>query len=229
MSQLGHRGLVWLERPLRLPQVPQMAHAASPFLALLTGLVAALPIAGCGGVARPSASDRHAAVRSDTAVRSHTAARPPSVCTVAARAAVVGFLKVDASAVASRAGVANSGAPQCAFTVRLAPRRELSLWVSADSSPQPYAVLERAAEEEAQMFTTTRTTPAPQHVGHLGLDAYWFPEENHLLTTDAVRLITATVVKWPGAPKRRWRALAAAAARPYLRRSQPKLARGPSP
>ena len=109
------------------------------------------------------------------------------------------------------------------------PSRRLRMWVSVNSEPQPYAVLERAAEEEAQMFTATRTTPAPQHVGHLGLDAYWFPEEEHLLTTDAVRLITSTIVSWPHVRNARWRAVAAAAARPYLGRSNPKLARGPAP
>ena len=103
------------------------------------------------------------------------------------------------------------------------------MWVSVSGEPQPYAVLERAAEEEAQMFTIPRTTPVPQHVAHLGLDAYWFPEEEHLLTTDAVRLINSTIVSWPRVPKRRWKAVAAAAARPYLGRSNPKLARGPAP
>jgi hypothetical protein len=120
----------------------------------------------------------------------------------------------------------NSNAPECFVSV---PVRRLRMWVSVNSEPQPYAVLERAAEEEAQMFTTTRTTPAPQHIDHLGLDAYWFPEEEHLLTTDAVRLITSTIVSWPRVPKRQWKAVAAAIARPYLGRSNPKLARGPSP
>jgi hypothetical protein len=189
------------------------------FLGALAALTAALPIAGCGG-----AVPRHAAV-----VRPHAAPRPPSVCTAKARAAVAGSLHVGAPAVTMRAVVANSGAPRCDFTVRLDPRRHVSLSVEVDTSPQAYAVLERAAEEAAQMFTTSRLFPAPVHIDHLGLDADWFPEENHLLTTDAVRLITATIVTWPGAPKRRWRALAAVAARPYLGRSQPKLARGPAP
>jgi hypothetical protein len=184
-----------------------------------TALMAALPIAGCGG-----ASSRHVAV-----VRHHAAPRPPSVCTAKAGAAVAGFLKVDPSAIAMHVAVANSGAPQCDFNVRVGGRHDVSLSVAVDTSPQPYAVLERAAIEASQMFTTSRLFPAPVHVDHLGLDADWFPEENHLLTTDAVRLITATVVKWPGAPKGRWRVLAVVAARPYLRRSQPKLARGPAP
>jgi hypothetical protein len=103
------------------------------------------------------------------------------------------------------------------------------MWVSVNSEPQPYAVLERAAEEEAQMFTTMRTTPAPQHLAHLGLEAYWFPLEQHVLATDAVRLITSTIVSWSHVPKRRWKSVAASVARPYLGRSNPKLARGPAP
>jgi hypothetical protein len=133
------------------------------------------------------------------------------------------MLRVPSSAIQTRVTTDNSNAPECFFSV---PSQRLRMWVSVGGEPQPYAVLERAAEEEAQMFTATRTTPAPQHVAHLGLDAYWFPEENHVLTTDAVRLITSTIVSWPGVPKTRWRALAA---RPYLGRSNPKLARGPSP
>jgi hypothetical protein len=133
---------------------------------------------------------------------------------------------VGASAVRTRVTTDNSNQPECFFSVA---SRHLRMWVSVSSEPQPYAVLERAAEEEAQMFTATRTTPAPQHVKHLGLDAYWFPEEQHLMTTDAVHLITATIVSWPHVPKRRWKAVAGAAARPYLGRSEPKLARGPAP
>jgi hypothetical protein len=107
------------------------------------------------------------------------------------------------------------------------------LWVSVDSSPQPYAVLERAAEEDAQNFANLPQSefPVPQNIKHVGLDAYWFPgpAAAHLLTTDAVRLITATILRWPGEAKKHWSVLAVAVARPYLGRSQPKLARGPAP
>jgi hypothetical protein len=148
-------------------------------------------------------------------------------------AAVARFLRVGEGAVATRSIASNSSnAPQCNFTVRAGSHKVL-LWVSVDSSPQPYAVLERAAEEDAQNFANypKGQLPAPQRVAHLGLDAYWFPGPGpaHLLTTDAVRLITATIVRWPGASRKHWSVLAAAAARPYLGRSQPKLARGPSP
>ena len=148
------------------------------------------------------------------------------MCRPAALAALRSMLRVSSAAIHTRVTTDNSNAPECFVSV---PSRRLRMWVSVSTEPQPYAALERAAEEEAQMFTIPRTTPVPQHVAHLGLDAYWFPEEEHLLATDAVRLITSTIVSWPRVPKRRWKAVAAAAARPYLGRSNPKLARGPAP
>jgi hypothetical protein len=178
-------------------------------------MLLALVVLGCGGARKVS--------RSSTT--RHVVAKP-SVCSPAALAAVRTAVRAPGSAIHTRVTTDNSSQPECFFSV---PARRLKMWVSVNSEPQPYAVLERAAEEEAQMFTATRTTPVPQHIDHLGLDAYWFPEENHLLTTDAVHLITSTIVSWPRVPKRRWKALAAAAARPYLGRSNPKLARGPSP
>jgi hypothetical protein len=177
-------------------------------------MLVALAVLGCGSTKRVSSSTTSRAV-----------VKPP-VCRPAALAAIRAVLRVPAAAVETRVTTDNSNAPECFVAV---PVRRLRMWVSVNSEPQPYAVLERAAEEEAQMFTATRTTPAPQHVDHLGLDAYWFPEESHVMTTDAVRLITSTIVSWPRVPKRRWKAVAAAVARPYLGRSNPKLARGPSP
>lgn len=135
------------------------------------------------------------------------------------------FLAVPSSSVAVRSAVANSGAPECDFTAGAGGRR-VRVSVAVDSAPQPYQVLERAAVEEAQVFGTRRVVPAPQAVGRLGLDAYWFPAEQHVMTTDGVRLITATV-SWPSARQSRRRALAVAAARPYLGRPQPRAAQSP--
>ena len=208
----------------------------SSVAAALAGLIAALPIAGCGGASHAPTSTQRAsstAIATRQASSSAAAAGPPSACVPAAVAAVARFMRVGEGAVATRSITSNSsGVPQCNFTVRAGSHKVL-LWVSADSSPQPYAVLERAAEEGAQNFANDPRAqfPAPQQVAHLGLDAYWFPGPGpaHMLATDAVRLITATIVRWPGVSRKHWNALAAAAARPYLRRSQPKLARGPSP
>jgi hypothetical protein len=138
------------------------------------------------------------------------------VCRPAALAAMRTLLRVPASAVRTRVTTDNSNQPECFFSV---PSRRLAMWVSVSSEPQPYTVLERAAVEDAQMFTATRTTPVPQFIAHLGVDAYWFPEEEHVLATDDVHLVTSQIVHWPEVSRRRWKALAAAAARPYLRRS----------
>jgi hypothetical protein len=98
------------------------------------------------------------------------------------------------------------------------------LSVEVDTAPQAYAVLERTAEEAAQIFGPVRFDTAPQDITGLGIDAQWFPAQQHLMTTDGVRLITATV-DWPSARQSRRRALAEVAARPYLGRLRLKDAK----
>jgi hypothetical protein len=97
--------------------------------------------------------------------------------------------------------------------------------VSVDGSPQPYGVMERRGEEEAQLFTNKRLIPAPQAVFHLGLAAFWYPGEQQLQTTDAVNLITVSILRWTGVPQRLHRELGIALARPYLGPSRPGLIR----
>jgi hypothetical protein len=121
--------------------------------------------------------------------------------------------------------VANSGSPECDFRARVDGGR-VRLSVEVDTAPQAYSVLERTAEEAAQIFGPHRPSPPPQDITGLGLDADWFPEEQHLMTTDGLRLITATVV-WPAARQSRRRALAEVAARPYLGRLRPQAADPP--
>ena len=98
--------------------------------------------------------------------------------------------------------------------------------VEVDTEAQAYAVLDRTIVEAAQIFGPRRFSAAPVQVPHLGILASWFPEEQHLETTDAVRVVIATIA-WPQARQRRKIALAVAAARPYLGRDQLQLARGP--
>jgi hypothetical protein len=146
------------------------------------------------------------------------------VCTSAGRAAVARGVGVSPTAVRERRGIARSAAPECIFRAR-----SLVLSVAVSGAPQAYAVLERGAEEQAQIFGAKRFTPAPQLILKLGVDAYWFPAEHLVMSTEGVNLITATVVSWPGVSHRRWKHLAAAAARPYLGRVSRKYLRGPSP
>ena len=96
----------------------------------------------------------------------------------------------------------------------------MRLSVQINSSPQAYCVLERTAEEAAQSFAQVRISPAPLNVTGVGLDADWFPAEQHLMTTDGIRLITATV-DWPAVRQSTREALSIVAARPYLGRLKP--------
>ncbi|MGA9858555.1 MAG: hypothetical protein WBQ18_11880 [Solirubrobacteraceae bacterium] len=123
--------------------------------------------------------------------------------------------------------MANTGYPQCAMRAAVPGGGVVEVVAEVDTESSAYAVLERTIVEAAQVWPS-RLQPAPVHVGRLGLDASWFAAEQHLMTTDAVRLITVAVT-WPHAPLRHKIALAAAVARTYLGRLQPKLARGPAP
>ena len=121
--------------------------------------------------------------------------------------------KLPSGSVSAAQSTGNNAMPQCSFRAR-----RLTLIANVDSSPQTFQRLERAVVEEAQQFSTARNVPAPERVAGLGLDADWFPFEGQLLTADNRRLITVTV-KWPGAAKKRARALSAAVARIYLKQS----------
>ena len=120
--------------------------------------------------------------------------------------------------------MARSGAAECVFS---AGRVVAS--VSVSGAPEAYAVLERQAEEQAQIFGAKRFTPAPQLILHLGVDAYWFPAQHQVMTTEGVNLIAATIVRWPHTHVARRRALGTALARPYLGKIVKSLLRGPAP
>lgn len=211
-------------------------HRRVTCVAAVAGVMLVLGVTGCGGSARHSGPARHAASgaqhrSTSSTTASHAAARTGTeVCAGPGRAVLSARLRVPASRIATRPTRDTDAAPECVFSVQTPARRPRPVVVSVvvDSSPQPYAVLERAASEEAQMFTQTRTTKPPQSVAHLGLDAYWFPQEQHLETTDGRVLVTVTVERWPGAGNRTRKRLTAALARPYLGKPDPKLAIGPA-
>ena len=154
-------------------------------------------------------------------------AAAPSVCTAKARAAVAHVEHLAPTSIATRAAKASSGYPECTFTLRMRGRRVVRVTVQDNTAPDAYAVLERTVDEAVQIWPVRFQSP-PQHIGGLGIDADWFPEEQHLMTTDAVHLITATVV-WPHGTRNQKVALAVAAARPYLGPNELQLARGPAP
>ena len=107
--------------------------------------------------------------------------------------------------------------------VRTRGRSAVNVTVEVDVEPQAYAILERTIEEAAQIFPQ-RLFAAPQQVRGVGIDASWFPPQQHLLTTDAVRLVTATI-GWPRVRRGRKVALAVVAARAYLGHSQLRQAK----
>jgi hypothetical protein len=133
---------------------------------------------------------------------------------------------VAPGAIATHADTADSDFPECHFTVHPSGGRVVRVTVEVDTEPQAYGVLDRTIVEAAQIFGPQRYSAAPVNVPHLGILASWFPQEQHLETTDAVRVVIATVA-WSKAKARSKIALATAAARPYLGRNQLQLARGP--
>lgn len=130
------------------------------------------------------------------------------------------FLRVSGSAITTTATTSTQAAPECDFRVR---EKRATLSVIVDDGPQAFTRLERTAEEATQFFGAARMAPAPQDIHGVGLDADWFPPQQHLMTTDGVRLITATV-SWPHAPQQKRIGLAIAAARAYLGPLHPETA-----
>ncbi len=200
--------------------------AGAPWIAAAAVMVlAALSNAGCGSASQRSASG--AVVSRTSTTSSSKSATAPTVQTICTSRANLALERVLGAAPSLRASVANSDYPQCSFRARLRGR-VVTVTAEVDTETSAYAVLERTIVEAAQVFTPQRLSPAPQHVDGLGLDASWFPEEQHLMTTDAVRLIIVTI-DWPKASTARKVALAVAVARPYLGHLEPQLARGPAP
>ena len=128
---------------------------------------------------------------------------------------LVARLDVKARSVKTHVTKTSDGMPQCDFQLT-GDGAALSLWVSLDSSPQPYQVLERRASEEGQNFAMMPHFKYPQGIRHLGLDGWWFPREQQVQTTDGRVLITVTIDRWPNHGNTVRKALSAAVARAYL-------------
>lgn len=175
-----------------------------------------------GGAALPAATTillLAACGQSSTASHTSSARAKParvSVCLPKARDALARAFAVPTGAVALAASTGNNDYPQCTFSAHLPNGRRADVIANADNGPQPYFVLERTEVEETQQFTAQRMIAAPTPVSRLGLDAWWFPAETKLMTTDGVQLITITV-SWPHATQARERALAKVIARTYLK------------
>ena len=131
-------------------------------------------------------------------------------------------LGVATSTIDTAASTADNAMPQCAFSTRLHGKR-VEMTLNVDNGPQPYFVLERTIVEASQIFPQ-RLSPPPTQVAGLGLEASWFPAETRLEATDGKRLITATVVNWPGAARNSEIQLARTMTVPYLKTPHGKAA-----
>jgi hypothetical protein len=177
---------------------------------------AVLGAAGCGGGSSAhSASATRSAAKADPAAVLKAAdvkvVCPKGVAVLATR------MHVSAGSIKTHTSRTSDGMPQCSFTLT-GDGAPLSLWVSLDSSPQPYQVLERRSTEEGQNFAMMKHFKYPQAYAHLGLDGWWFPREQQAQTTDGRVLISVTILRWPNHGNAPRKALAAAVARPYLGR-----------
>jgi hypothetical protein len=193
------------------------------FLAVgvISGLLA-LGCSGCGGGSkRPPPPEHHAPKPWKAGKRANA---KTDVCIAKGRAVFASRIGVSAGTVKERRTVARSGAAECVFTAG-----KVVVSVSVSGAPEAYAVLERQAEEQAQIFGGKRFTPAPQLITGLGVDAYWFPAQHQVMTTEGVNLIAVTIVHWPHTHVARRRALGTALARPYVGKTVKSLLRGPAP
>jgi len=183
---------------------PRRRRAAVPAAAI----AATALLCGCGhsASAKTAATHRHLTV----------------ACTSAALEAMARTLTLGTANVATAGSTGGNAMPQCTFSARLRGKR-VEVTMNVDNGPQPYFVLERTIVEASQIFPQ-RLSPPPQPVDGLGLEAAWFPAATHLEATDGKRLLTATVVTWPGAATKSEIQLARAMIAPYLKTPHGKAA-----
>jgi hypothetical protein len=128
---------------------------------------------------------------------------------------MAGFLGVGARQITTAEQTGTTGNPECAYTTETG-RHEVKLLADDYTGSQPYFILDRTAEEAAQVFVPTRTVTPPVAINHIGLEAFWFPAREQLMATDGLKLITTTVT-WKGVTQKDRLALAEAFIKPYIR------------
>ncbi len=136
------------------------------------------------------------------------------VCYPLAKAAMAGFLGIQAAQISTAQSTGTTGNPECSYTTGTG-RHKIELVADDYVGPQPYFILERTAIEASQVFVPNRTVPPPQAV-KMGIEADWFPAREQLMATDGVKLITTTV-SWNGVTQKHRLALAKAFTRPYIK------------
>jgi hypothetical protein len=170
-------------------------------LTISAALICAVTLTACGGASSSSSS----AVKHDA----KTAAIP--VCYSAAMAS---FLGIQTRQISTAQSTGTTGNPECSYATGTG-QREIKLLADDYTGSQPYFILNRTAEEAAQVFVPTRTV-APPHAINMGIGANWFPAREQLMATDGLKLITTTVT-WKGVTQKRRLALAKAFTKPYIK------------
>jgi hypothetical protein len=172
-------------------------------------LTCAVALAACGGSGSSSSSTSKTAAESPTA---KSIAIP--VCYDAAKAAMASFLGIQAQQVTTAEKKGTTGNPECTYSTGTG-HHEVRLLADDYTGNQPYFILERTAEEAAQVFVPTRQVAPPQSI-NMGLGADWFPAREQLMATDGLKLITTTVT-WNGVTQKHRLALAMAFTKPYIK------------
>jgi hypothetical protein len=183
----------------------------------MTPLRARLPVAGalccvlCLAACGSSSSSTSKAAHKSPAAESISI----PVCYGASKDAMAGFLGVQATKITTAEKTGTTGNPECTYTTGTG-RHEIKLLADDYKGSQPYFILDRTAEEAAQVFVPTRQVAAPVVSTAIGLLTVWFPAREQLMATDGLKLITTTVT-WKGVTQKDRLALAEAFTKPYIK------------
>ncbi len=128
---------------------------------------------------------------------------------------MAGFLRVEAQQITTAEKTGTTGNPECTYATGTG-HREIKVLADDYTGSQPYFILDRTAEEAAQVFVPTRMVAPPLAINHIGLEAFWFPARKQLMATDGLKLVTTTVT-WKGVTQKHRLALAEAFTKPYIK------------
>jgi hypothetical protein len=124
------------------------------------------------------------------------------------------FLGIQATEIATAQSTGTTGNPECSYSAGTG-HDQIKLLADDYTGGQPYFILERTAEEAAQVFTPTRMVAPPVSI-NMGLGAFWFPAREQFMATDGLKMITTTV-RWNGVTQKHRLALAKALTKPYIK------------
>jgi hypothetical protein len=144
----------------------------------------------------------------------HAARKTVAGCAPKAQADVAHDL--DVGSVTARPSVGSNGMRQCTFTAQLKAGR-VSVIVNVDDGPQVEFRLERTVAEATQLFGPPPPGwHAPIGLGGLGPYASWFTNDDRLLASNGIDLITVYVT-WPHESRPAMIMLARAAIAQYMK------------